>query len=237
MLAAAIAIVAPAGTIAQAADIATYKAPAPAAYDWRGFYVGVQGGGFYSRNTATTPNGELLSPITMHDGNYFVGGYTGLNLQSGRFVYGAEFDFSKVLGGRGFSSAEPTIAPGVFAAGQADPKWLMTLSGRLGLALDNWLLYARGGGAWMKVDYTGDIQNGAGTSLGRETQSATRKGWLVGAGIEYGWNRNLVSRLEYNYLSFSNAQLNYTLAGLTAVDFESKVHVVKAGLAYKFGGL
>jgi len=232
----AIALLGSAPTTAKAADI--YKAPsAPARYDWSGFYVGAQGGGFYSRNNVTTPNGELLSPITMHDGNYFVGGFAGFNMQSGRFVYGVEADFSKVLGGRGFSSAQPTIAPGIFAAGQTDPHWAVTATARVGLALDNWLLYVRGGGAWMKADYTGDLQNGAGTSLGRETQSATRSGWLIGGGIEYGWSRNVVSRLEYNYIGFSNAQLNYTLAGLTAANFDSKTHLVKAGLAYKFGGL
>lgn len=222
---------------AQAADRAVYTKAAPAAsYNWSGYYLGVQGGGFYGRDTVSTPGGELLNPLSIHDGSYFVGGYTGVNFQSGRLVYGVEGDFSKVLGGRNLSASQQTTTPGVSALGQIDPKWTASVTARLGVALDNWLLYAKGGATWMKADYTGEVRAG-GVTLGTETLSATRRGWLAGAGIEYAWNSNWVSRLEYNYVKYSNDQLIYSLAGFTAADFDSKAHIVKGGLSYKFGSL
>jgi outer membrane immunogenic protein len=207
-----------------------------AAYDWSGFYVGGQGGGLYYRDRATTPGGELLEPISIHDGSFFAGGYSGYNIQMSNLVLGVEGDFSYAFGGRGISLSQPTVAAGIFASGTADPKWLSTISGRLGFAAGNWLIYGEAGGAWMETDYTARLENGAGAALTTQTQSSTRFGWLGGAGIEYGWSRNWLSRVEYNYVNFGKERVTFTRAGLTAVDFSSLAHVVKVGVAYKFGG-
>lgn len=226
---------------AHAADLgsAPYKAPAPAVsavYSWSGVYLGAQGGGFYDRNNVTTPGGELLNPIAIHGASYFAGGYAGYNYQTSNVVFGVEGDMSAVLGGRELSARQPTIAPGVFANSQTDHKWLASVTGRAGLALGNWLLYGKGGGAWMNSDYTANVLNGAGVNLGTQTRAATRAGYLVGAGLEYAWSRNVVSRIEYNYLDFGSQRINYAFVGLNAADYNTKVHLLKAGLAYKFGG-
>ena len=228
-----------AASTALAADVPrtfTKAASVNAAYDWTGFYVGGQGGGFYGRDNVSTPGGELLSPLSIHGGNFFAGGYTGFNYQMGNLVTGIEGDFSSILGSRALSAQQATIVPGTFVTGATKPKWLGTVSARLGFAMNNWLLYGKIGGAWMKADYTGNVELGNGTVLGTQTLSSTRSGWLAGAGLEYGWNPNWVSRFEYNYINFGSKRLNYTLAGLNAADIDSKAHVVKLGLAYKFGG-
>jgi outer membrane immunogenic protein len=224
------------GAGAQAADLGrsyVKAAPAAAVYDWSGFYLGGQAGGVYGRNNVTTPGGELLNPISIHDGAFFAGG-GGYNFQSGNLVYGIDADFSGVLGGRALSARQQTIAPGVFAKSEADPKWLATVSGRLGFAADNWLLYVKGGGAWAKTDYKATVETGAGVELATQSAGATRSGWLVGAGIDYAWNRNWVSRIEYNYIDFGTKRGDYTFVGLNAADYKSSAHLVKAGLAYKF---
>jgi len=224
-------------TQAQAADVAVYqksRVAAVAPYDWSGVYVGGQAGGVYTRETLSTPGGELLSPISSHGGSFFAGGYLGYNHQMSRFVIGVEGDFSAVLGARELSGRQQTIVPGIFASQSTDPTWLASAAVRLGLALDNWLLYAKAGGAWMNAKYKVNVENAAGAVLDTQTVSKTRNGWLVGAGVEYGWSRNWISRLEYNYVDFGTSQVTYTFAGLNAGDFQTKAHIVKAGLAYKF---
>lgn len=239
IIAAAAAVAAVTCAPALAADMPYRKAPIaiPSAYSWSGFYLGGQLGGIYNHNDVNTPGGELLSPISVHDGSFFAGGYTGYNFQTGRLVYGIEADFSGVLGGADISSRQPTIAPGVFAKTSADSKWLTTVSARLGFAADNWLFYVKGGGAWQKVDYEAIVETGGGVQLATQSQSATRSGWLIGAGIDYGWNRNWISRFEYNYIDFGTQRVDYTFVGLNAADYKSTAHVLKLGLAYKFGGL
>jgi outer membrane immunogenic protein len=226
---------------AHAADLGprAYKAPAPAVspiYNWSGFYIGVQGGGFYDRNHVTTPGGELISPISIHSGSYFAGGYAGYNYQVSSLVLGVEGDMSAVLGGRELSARQPTIAPGIFANSETDSKWLASVAGRAGFAMNNWLLYGKGGGAWMKTDYTANVLTAANVNLGTQTRSATRSGYLVGVGLEYAWSQNFVSKIEYNYIDFGTQRINYAFAGLNAADYNTKAHLVKAGLAYKFGG-
>jgi outer membrane immunogenic protein len=221
---------------ARAADIPYAKAPAAAAaYNWSGAYVGAHGGAFYGRDTVTTPGGELTGPISIHDGSWFAGGTVGYNVQLSRFVLGVEGDFSWVLGGRALSARQQTVVPGVFAASDSDPQWLATLAARFGIALDNWLIYGKAGGAWMKADYTAVVTTGAGAVLATETHGATRSGWLIGGGLEYGWTRNLSTRIEYNYLDLGTRRVAYTFAGINAADYDTTAHVVKLGLAYRFG--
>ncbi len=203
---------------------------------WGGFYLGAQGGAFYARDKVSTPNGELLEPLSIHDASYFAGGYAGYNYQTGALVVGVEGDVSAVLGGRAISPPAQTIVPSVLATGASDPKWLATAAARLGFAAGNFLIYAKGGGAWMRADYTATAQTDTGTVLGTETIGATRTGWLVGGGLEYAWTPNWLTKIEYNYLDFGSKDVTYTLAGVNAASFDSTAHVIKAGLAFKFGG-
>lgn len=226
---------------AHAADLSPrpYKSAiaAPGAYNWSGFYIGGQLGGVYSHNDVSTPGGELLSPISVHDGSFFAGGYFGYNWQASRLVLGVEGDFSGAFGNATLSSRQQTIVPGIFAKTSADPKWLATATARVGYAADNWLFYVKGGGAWEKVNYEAIVETGGGAQIASQSQNTTRSGWLVGAGIDYGWNPNWVSRLEYNYVDFGTSRVDYTFVGLNAADYKTKAHIVKLGLAYKFGGL
>ena len=222
---------------AGAADMPYAKAaPVSSVYDWSGFYIGGMLGGMGERNEATTPGGEVLNPIRNYAARFMGGGYAGYNAQFSNLVVGVEGDIGSVLGSKSVSSAEPTIAPGFFASSASDPKWLATVTGRVGLALNNWLLYGKAGGAWMDSSYTGNVETAGRAVFATQTVSTTRSGWVAGGGIEYAWNPNWLSRIEYDYVDFGTKRVTYTLAGINNVDYKNADHIVKIGIAYKFGG-
>jgi outer membrane immunogenic protein len=122
---------------AMAADIvrgpSPYYAPTPAAYNWRGFYAGLNAGyewGSISNNGAE-PSG------------LFGGGQIGYNWQFSQFVFGAETDIQG-------SGADDTFAPWKFS----NP-WFGTLRGRAGFALNNILIYGTAGLAYGGI--TGEL--------------------------------------------------------------------------------
>ncbi len=227
---------------AQAADMQAARpyAKAPVAvstvYDWSGFYLGGMVGGLGERNEATTPNGEVTGTLRNYAARFTGGGYAGYNVQYGGLVLGVEGDIAGILGGRAVSSVQPTIVPGFTASTASDPQWIATVTGRAGFAIDRWLVYGKGGGAWEGTRYTGNVIDGGGALFATQTLSTTRSGWLAGGGVEYAWNQNWLSRIEYNYVDFGTKRVNYTLVGVNNVDYRNTSHIVKAGLSYKFGG-
>ncbi len=201
-----------AGT-ASAADLGqrpVYKAPpAPvmAAYNWSGFYVGGHlGYGWGSEEARFTASG--LTGATDPDG-FLAGAQLGFNWQTGAFVFGIEGDWT-------WTNADGTSATAV----ASDHNWYGSATGRLGYAWDNWLLYVKGGAAWMDADYTF-----GGTGGG------TRSGWTLGTGLEWAVGNNWSAKLEYNYMDFGSE--TYTLPTSTAID--TQVHLIKLGLNYRFG--
>lgn len=232
----------------QAADLSPVIArPLPSPLIWSGLYLGAQGGGFYFSDTAANTAIERVGPLSIghhsiQNASYFVGGYAGYNYQWSSIVLGVEGDLSSVLGGRAVSPPIQTNDPAVFVTGASDPTLLATASARFGLAMGSFLLYAKAGGAWARVDYTGTAQTNLNAALGSETISKNRSGWIVGAGAEYAWTPNILSRLEYNYIDFNTESITFSQAGVNvfSAEFSSKAHVVKGGIALKFdwfGGL
>jgi outer membrane immunogenic protein len=121
---------------ASAADLprSNYYAPAPAAvpaaYNWRGFYAGLNAGYEWGNvtNNGTDPSGLVG------------GGQIGYNWQFNQFVLGAETDIQG-------SSADDTFAPWKFS----NP-WFGTLRGRAGFAFNNILVYGTAGLAYGGLD-------------------------------------------------------------------------------------
>ena len=106
-----------------------YSAP-PSLYNWRGAYLGLNGGYQWGKitNSALEPSG-------------FLGGVQGgYNWQFGAFVIGGETDIQ-------LSGADDTFAPWKFS----NP-WFGTLRARAGYALNNILLYGTFGLAYGGID-------------------------------------------------------------------------------------
>jgi outer membrane immunogenic protein len=173
---------------AMAADVEV--AEEPLIYDWSGFYVGAHVG--YGEGQV---EGEYDSDAFSLDPNGVLGGiHAGYNLQLGSFVIGAEGDFSWV------DWADSTAPVAGDAAASAEVDWLATLRGRLGLALDNFLLYGTIGAAWADASASVvDPTPGTGESVDFEDV-----GLVAGGGVEWGINEKLSWKLEGLWFNFDD---------------------------------
>jgi len=258
---------------AVAADMATpvYKAPPPLpVWDWTGFYVGIQGGGGWGRTeqsvTGVTicpgagacggllplvPAGTLQSSYGT-DG-WHAGGVVGFNWQYYHIVFGVEGEANwSDIDGTGACQTWVTATP--FNNCHTRLRGFAMATGRLGLAVDHALIYVKGGGAWGRFDQQ-IFQTNANTCgpacPGCLTAAASvvndRSGFVVGAGVEYGW-RNWSVKLEYDMIDIGTGTIVFTQTGplidavagaansrvnVFALDRE-RIHLVKAGLNYRF---
>jgi outer membrane immunogenic protein len=72
--------------------------------------------------------------------------------------------------------------------------WLATVTGRVGVTVaPTVLLYAKGGGAWVRDEYS--LTAGGVTVANADT---TQSGWTVGGGVEWVYGRNWSAFAEYN---------------------------------------
>jgi outer membrane immunogenic protein len=216
---------------ALAADIArpVYKAPPagvmPVAYDWTGFYIGGHVGYGWADKSWQDSFGLFTASHTA-DG-FLGGGQVGFNYQVNQFVFGIEGDVSwaNLSGG----------STGVFAPGagtfnvNTDVDWTSTLTARLGLAFDRWLVYGKGGVAWAGDRFSTNFYTIPGVEI-----SDTRWGWTAGAGVEYAFAPQWSAKLEYNYMDFGTR--SYSFAPGFSTDIDQNIHAVKFGINYKFGG-
>lgn len=198
-----------------AADLAARpytKAPPPVAaaiYDWSGFYLGVNGGGGSSHKCWDLTNfgGVLVAPaigMGCHDATGgTIGGQIGYRWQAANWVFGVEgqgnwADFSG-------SNTNPLFFAGVTARSKINAFGMLT--GQVGYAWNNVLLYVKGGAAAVgdKYDFY-NLPNGALISSARET----RWGGAVGAGLEVGFAPNWSVGVEYNHLFLGSRDVNFT---------------------------
>ena len=133
------------------------------------------------------------------------GGQIGFNYQAGMVVFGVEGEgsWSNI---NGSSRTSASLSPGTFVDTDRDLKWLTTVAGRLGIANNNWLFYAKGGWAWGKLTSDSVTTNGAGAIIAISTSSTNRNGYLLGAGVEYGFAPNWSLKIEYNFVDFGTEQ-------------------------------
>ncbi len=216
---------------AMAADIArpVYKAPPagalPVAYDWTGFYVGGHVGYGWARKDWT--DGFGLFDVSNTPNGFLGGGQVGINYQIGQFVLGAEGDFSWT-GINGGSTVLGIVPPpgGTF---NTNVNWTSTLTGRLGVAFDRWLVYGKGGVAWANDKFSTNVY----TFPGTVDITDTRIGWTAGAGVEYAFAPSWSAKLEYNFMDFGDKGVSFAPGTSTTID--QQIHAVKLGVNYKFG--
>ena len=103
------------------------------------------------------------------------------------------------------------------------------ITGQVGYAFNNVLLYVKGGAA--VADVKNSVTDGAGFFA---SNSDTRWGGTVGAGVEYGFAPGFSLGFEYDHLFLGRSTI-----ALTPVDSSSiknDVDLFTARLNYKFGG-
>ena len=231
-------------TSATAADMAARpyaKAPAPIAvamYNWSGFYVGVNGGGGWSRKCWDINSffGVAVVPSVAegcHDASGgTVGGQVGYRWQASAWVFGLEAqgnwaDFN--------GSNASLVFPAASNRSRIDAFGLFT--GQVGYAFNNMLLYVKGGAAVTNDKYDGFI---TATNVVFDRASETRWGAVVGVGGEFGITSNVSIAVEYNHLFMGHRDIAFTavpVAFASRTDrIRQDVDMVTARLNYKFGG-
>ena len=249
VLIAAFGVVALGAAPALAADLAArpyVKAPAmiPAAYDWSGFYVGINGGGASSHGcwTETSIAGTPLIPAPSegcHNATGgLVGGQIGYRWQSASWVFGVEAlgDWADLKG----SNASLTALIPYNNATKIDAIGLFT--GQVGYAWNNVLLYVKGGAAVTDNKYTsyfpvGNIFAAAGVPF--NAQSETRWGGTVGAGVEFSFAPDWSVGFEYDHLFMGNHNVTFPTSAIAVTRSDNIRQDVDMGtvrVSYRFGG-
>ncbi len=224
---------------AWAADIAAPlygAAPVIVPYNWTGCYLGAEGGGAWGTSRHDAVNDGTLTGQTI-TGDFGVsgsvaGGTAGCSYQTGSFVFGIENDLSwSNLNGSAFDV--PPFDPNTVSA--TNQNWIDSLRGRAGLAWDRWLGYVTGGTAFAGTSVS--VCN----TLACASNSKTRAGWTIGAGVEYELIGNWTLKVEYLYANFGTTQyINPSAAvpgGFTVVtrDVPLSESIARVGVNFKFG--
>ena len=205
------------------------------------------------------PAGSITSANTKLNGA-IAGIQGGYNWQNGQWVLGVEGDlqWSGQKGTSDFLCSALAPAGGACLPGftfipagvngvalTLDQKlqWFGTLRGRVGvLATPTWLVYATGGLAvgGIKTDATLTGHTNAVASVplvSTASNTATKAGWTIGAGIEGVISGKWTGKVEYLYVDYGSVSGNVTNlpAGIQA-SYSSHItdNVVRAGLNYHY---
>ena len=208
------------GGAASAADLPVapapyYKSPVYApAYNWSGFYLGINGGGGWGRSTWTT-----TGPFDTSGG--LVGGTIGYNYQMNQVVLGVEgaLDWANI---NGSTSTGCTSATGTGC--QTSNNWLGTVRGRLGYAADRFMPYITGGAAF------GDIKASGPGLTGTDTTNA---GWTLGGGIEFAIAGHWTAKAEYLYVDLGSVSCG-AACGAAVQNVNWHANIGRVGLNYRF---
>jgi outer membrane immunogenic protein len=215
------------------------KAPVMApVFSWTGFYIGGNVGGAWSNTTIS----DSLFGLNFSNGNnnavFVGGGQAGFNYQVSNVVFGIEGDFDWAANNN--NSVTGVVGPlGHTFTASANNRWMATVAGRLGYAIDRWLIYVKGGGGWVGANSftVTDLTAGASVTAG---SSNTISGWLVGGGFEWAFANNWSVRAEYDYFGLRGRSLTVpatfpVLAGDTFTTGRNNIQMATVGINYRFG--
>jgi len=213
---------------ASAADLGrapVYKSPVMAPFSWTGLYLGVHIGGAWAND-----NWSQIGNAASFDSSGFIGGgQIGYNWQfAPNWVLGVEADVS------GSTQSGSGIQTRAGWSSATDINAFGTVTGRLGYAIDRTLIYFKGGFVW--ADETVK-QSFGGVQVASAGFNPT--GWTIGGGVEWAFWDNWSAKVEYNYYDlgtngFSFANLAPAPVAFDAFNNNQTMHVIKAGLNYRF---
>jgi outer membrane immunogenic protein len=208
------------------------KASPPESWTWTGFYLGADAGGAWGRDVVspTAPDGGVFPRSNTLSGSGFFGGGTfGYNFQTGPWVFGVESD----LGYLGIGKSVPDPQAGITEVDAINSTFYADVTGRLGYAVDRFLIYGKGG--WAVFDGTGQTTT---TLSGVDiTNTGTFNGWTAGGGVEYKITPAWSVKAEYLHFDFGSgtATIANNPAG-TVFGYKNDLtaDTVKAGINYRF---
>jgi len=228
---------------ASAADMAVRApppppAPLPVIYDWSGFYIGANGGWGSSHKCwdFTTPAGTVVAAEGCHDATGgTAGGQIGYRWQAGTWVFGLEgqgnwADFKGSNVSTFFGADENRTRIDAFGL----------ITGQVGYAWNNVLLYVKGGGAVVRDKYDIFVAPGfLGAGTLTASASETRWGATVGAGVEVGFAPNWTVGFEYNHIFLGHRNIDFVtpagvFAGTDRIGQDVDMGLVRVN--YRWGG-
>jgi outer membrane immunogenic protein len=222
-----------ASSAAFAADLGRPAPPPPIVmpiYNWTGFYIGANLGGAWASGTLT--DNLTGASFTGNHSGVIGGGTLGYNWQvSPNFVVGFEGTFDGTsIGNTSNIVSVPILGTPTAIQGSIGTNWVATLAARFGIAVNNVLYYAKGGGGW--ADNSASLTN---TITGASVSASnTRSGWLVGGGIEYAVSPSWTIKAEYDYLGLSNWTNSGPLSPIDTFNISRQINMFTVGVNYKF---
>ena len=162
----------------------------------------------------------------------FVGG----NYQINKIVLGVEGDWQwSNLSGNNQVLAPP-FAVGAFPGGpftiSTTVKDYAVVRGRVGFALDRFLVFGTGGWAWGNPLTSYALTNAA--PFFNNGGSST--GWTAGLGVDYAFTESFFCRIEYRYTSLATAGFVSAATNSAVASDHLPMSDLRTGIAYKFGG-
>ena len=221
-------------------------------FTWTSCYVGGHVGGGRGSKAVTDPvflvEENLIAPgtttgvttVNTSPTGAVIGGEIGCDYQfSSNVVVGIEGTASGSTM-RGSQTVSLHDSPPDVALVQANNDFLASVTGRIGYAFDNVLLYGRGGLAVAgdRYNVSGGSVAGNGTPFNFQGLD-NRVGYVVGGGVDWAFSRHWSMNVEYDYYQFGHGNILMTdgISGLTGVvDVKQSVQVVKVGFNFHIWG-
>ncbi|MEN5300068.1 outer membrane protein [Brucella sp. TWI559] len=209
---------------AHAADAITSQEPVPMAsvFSWGGAYVGGEIGWGWAKSKVSA--WDFADSSENLNSNGFLGGvYAGYNFDMGNnVILGLEgnFNYNDLK-----KSNDYAFKNTLSYTTKSQLEWSGALRARAGYAIDRFMPYIAGGLAF------GNIKTSYADSARDFSNSKTKTGWTIGAGVDYAATNNVILRLEYRYTDFGKDNFDF---GDTAMRNSVKTNDIRIGVAYKF---
>ncbi|HLK79905.1 MAG TPA: outer membrane beta-barrel protein [Xanthobacteraceae bacterium] len=210
---------------------APIPSPIPFYYNWTGFYFGANVGAARERTTITDDFFNVSS-ANSGSGSIF-GGQAGYNWQiSPQFLVGVEWMFDVADITSNTAVTVPLLPPTTITFDEKID-WIQTLAARFGWAVNNWLFYGKAGRGW--VHDTATLTFVMPPIRVVQPASDTASGFMVGAGIEYGFSPSWSAKLEWDHIGLGDVTHPSIFANDT-ITVSRQVDLLAVGLNYRFSG-
>jgi outer membrane immunogenic protein len=206
----------------------------PAAYDWSGVYVGINGGWGSEHRCfdSISAAGIFIAADGCHNTSGAVAGaQIGYRLQTGSWVYGLEFqgDWANLSG-----SNVSVLNPPTVNRSRMDAFGLFT--GQIGYSWNTALLYLKGGAA--VIADRNDILSGG--VVVATSSGDNRWGGALGTGLEFSFAPNWSAAVEYDHLFIANNNTNFTVPPASTPFGSDRIRgdtdLVTVRVNYRWGG-
>jgi outer membrane immunogenic protein len=203
-------------------------AQVPPAFQWTGCYIGAQAGGGWGDTENQTLN------LTADTSGWLAGGQIGCDYQfAPHFLLGVEgmAAWTDING-----AADPFFSGKNVFRFSTQTDWIASATARAGVTADRWLIFVKGGPAWVNSDFrvSGSVFP-IGSIDGRGSE--TGRGWTFGIGVEWAFAPQWSAKLEFNHyeVDFGSVRLRDRFSGTSMPNsFEQDLQTLTFAINYRF---